>query len=165
MHRSTCPFAAALFGSISGSAAGAAFGVASGWILYAPYVALNGWDAHGLIFLIFGTLGLGVGGSGGAVGGMSEGWNESEEGGSASKWGAALGSLWAFQPILWLAITAPPPIALAFGVGIAAILAGLGGVAATIGGAAARSLGRAFGVGLSSGLPGRGSVRRGRPAS
>lgn len=161
MHPPTCPFAAALFGSISGSAAGALVGAVTGWLLYAAYVASGGRDAHAFALLAFGTLGMGVGGSGGAVGGMIEGWGLVESRGpadaSAARWGAGLGGLWALQPILWLAFTADASTALTTGVGVAAALMGLGAVAGQVGGLAARRVVRAVGVGLAWPLP----VRKG----
>lgn len=83
MHSPICPFDSALFGSISGSAAGAGVGAVSGWLLYAAYVASDGRDVQRLALLAFGTLGMGVGGSGGAVGGMIEGWGLAEAKGRA----------------------------------------------------------------------------------
>ena len=151
MHRPACPFAAALFGSIAGSAAGAALGAASGWLFYAVYAASVGRDGQGFALLAFGTLGMGVGGSGGAVGGMVEGWGVSEGKGpaeaTAARWGAGLGALWALQPILWLGLTAGGSAALVYGAGIAAIVAGLGALAGLVGGLVARSTVRALGVG------------------
>jgi hypothetical protein len=156
MHRSACPFAAALFGSIARSAAGAAVGAVSGWLIYAAYAASGGRDVQGFALLAFGTLGMGVGGSGGAVGGMVEGWALVEAKGpaeaSAARWGACLGGLWALQPILWLGFTAESSTALAYGTGIAAIVTALGAVAGMIGGLAARSVVRALGVGRASAL-------------
>ncbi|WP_435010967.1 hypothetical protein P12x_002257 [Tundrisphaera lichenicola] len=157
MHRSACPFAAALFGSISGSAAGSAVGAMSGWLLYAAYSTSGGRDASGFALLAFGTLGMGVGGSGGAVGGMIEGWSMVEGPGptevSASKWGAILGGLWSLQPILWLAFTTDRATALSFGAGASAIVMSLGAISASLGGLAARSIVRALGIAGSSALP------------
>jgi hypothetical protein len=157
MQRPACPFASALFGSIAGSAAGAVCGAASGWLLYVAYVAFGGRDAQGFALLAFGTLGMGVGGSGGAVGGMIEGWAVARARGSAeasgARWGGGLGGLWAVQPILWLAFTAEASTALACGLGVAAVVTALGAGAGVIGGLAARPVVRALGVDRASVLP------------
>jgi len=157
MCRPTCPFAAALFGSIAGSAAGASVGAASGWLLFAAYAGSGGYDAHGVALLIFGTLGMGIGGSGGAVGGMVEGWNLAEAKRTAeraaAKWGAGLGALWGLQPILWLTFSADAATALKFGPRIALAVVVLGAVAGLLGGMAARQVVEALGMVPPSAIP------------
>jgi hypothetical protein len=155
MCRPTCPFAPALFGSIVGSAAGASVGAVSGWLLYAIYAGSGGTDPQGLAFLVFGTMGMGIGGSGGAVGGMVEGWSLGEAKGpaehSAARWGAGLGGLWGLQPILWLAFRSDASHAIKFGLGITLVVMTLGAIAGLLGGLTARKTARAFGlVGVSS---------------
>ena len=150
MCRPTCPFAPALFGSIVGSAAGASVGAVSGWLFYVVYAAWGGSDVQGVALLIFGTLGMGIGGSGGAVGGMVEGWRLGEGKGpaevSAARWGAGLGGLWGLQPILWLAFRSDLGQCLRFGIGIALVVMMLGAVAGQVGSLVARALVRAFGL-------------------
>jgi hypothetical protein len=150
MCRPTCPFAPALFGSIVGSAAGASVGAVSGWLLYAVYAVWGGSDANGVALLIFGTLGMGIGGSGGAVGGMVEGWSLGEGKGpaevSAAKWGAGLGGLWGLQPILWLALRSDLGRCLRFGLAIALVVMMVGAVAGQVGSQAASRVIRAFGL-------------------
>ncbi len=151
MCRSTCPFAPALIGAIAGSVAGAASGAASGWLAYAVYVNLGGRDVQGFAFLFFGTLGMAVGGSAGAVGGLIEGWGIGRATGpaeaSAARWGATLAGLWGLQPILWLAFTADRMTALESGLGIAATVLVAGAFAGLLGALASRRVVRAFGVG------------------
>jgi len=144
MHGSTCRFAAALFGLIGGCVVGAAFGVFSGWLLYASYVPPCGRHADPFALLAFGTLGMSVGGSGGATGGMIGGWGLAGAGGtaraSAARWGAVVGGFWSLQPILWLVLTTRLPSALACGVGVAAVVTALGAASGSLGSLAARSV-------------------------
>ena len=159
MHRPTCPFAAALFGSISGSAAGAAVGAMTGWLLHAAYAGGGGADAGGVAVLVFGTLGMGIGGSGGAVGGMIEGWGlaggrgAAEGPASGARWGAGLGALWGLQPILWLTFRVHPGLALRSSLGITLAVVALGAVAALLGSLTARQVVRSSGMIPPSSIP------------
>jgi hypothetical protein len=157
MCRPTCPFAPALFGSIVGSAAGATLGAISGWLLYAAYAGSGGADAQGVALLLFGTLGMAIGGSGGVIGGMVEGWSLGQGKGtaeiSALKWGASLGGLWGLQPILWLAFKSDVSHFFRFGLGITLAVLALGGVTGLLGSLTARKVVRAFGLVRASDCP------------
>jgi hypothetical protein len=160
MCRPTCPFAAALFGTISGSASGGVVGAVSGWLLHAAYLGSGGDDPQGLAFLVFGTLGTGIGGSGGAVGGMVEGWGLAEGKGSSeahsARWGAILGVLWGLQPILWLASKGDTGRMWWYGLEITLVVIVLGVIAGLLGGQTARLVVRTSGlVRPATSLPGK----------
>ena len=154
-----CPFASALIGSIAGSASGASVGAVSGWLLYAAYLRSGGSDSQGVAVLVFGTLGMAIGGSGGAVGGLIDGWRFAEgkgpDEGSAEGWGAGLGILWGLQPILWLSFTTDPRTAITSSLVVILAVVSLGASAGRLGGIVARPVVRSFSIRKIRGRPTR----------
>jgi hypothetical protein len=148
MCRPSCPTAPALFGSIAGSASGAAVGAVAGWLMFVAFWRGGGTDPGGLAILVFGTLGMGIGGSGGAVGGMISGWGlasgKAHAEGTAARWGGGLGALWGLQPILWLATRVDALTTLRSAAEILLAVSALGAVAGVLGALTARQVVRNF---------------------